>query len=154
MYANYIRYQDSTAATDLCAVTSSSLWHSLRSQRPSQVAAQLILNHLLTSWSRDLRERIISPQIVGIFLAICGTRRFITSWARSIVSIPPSKFSKIHFIIILPSTPGPYKWSPSLRLPYQNPVCTSCLPHTCYMPCPFQSFWFDDPNGVFGEYRT
>jgi hypothetical protein len=29
-----------------------------------------------------------------------------------------------------------FKWSPSLRSPYQNPVFTSRFPHTCYMPRP------------------
>jgi len=32
--------------------------------------------------------------------------------------------------------PGFPKWSLSLRFPHQNPVYTSPLPHTCYMPRP------------------
>jgi hypothetical protein len=33
-----------------------------------------------------------------------------------------------------------------LRSPYQDPVCTSPLPNSCYMPCPPHSSWFDHPN--------
>jgi hypothetical protein len=28
-----------------------------------------------------------------------------------------------------------FEWSPSFRFPYQNPVYTCSLPHTCCMPC-------------------
>jgi hypothetical protein len=63
----------------------------------------------------------------------------VPSWARPIQSMPPTYFSKIHFNIALPSTPGSSKWFPSLRFPHQNPVCTSPLPHTCYMPYPYFS---------------
>jgi hypothetical protein len=48
--------------------------------------------------------------------------------------MPPSHLLKIHFDIILPSTPGSPKWWLSLKSPYQNPVCTSPLPNTCHIP--------------------
>jgi hypothetical protein len=34
------------------------------------------------------------------------------------VHCPPSNLSQVHFNIILPSTPGSSKWSPSLRFPH------------------------------------
>ena len=46
----------------------------------------------------------------------------------------PPYFLKIHFNIILLSTPA--EWPLCFRFPHRNPVCTSPLPHTCYMPCP------------------
>ena len=49
------------------------------------------------------------------------------------VHTPTTHFLKIHLNIILLSTPGSYKWSLSLRFPFQNPVYTSPLSHMCYM---------------------
>ena len=46
------------------------------------------------------------------------------------VHTPTSHFLKFHLNIILPSTPGSYKWSLSLRFTHQNPVYASSLPHT------------------------
>jgi hypothetical protein len=39
--------------------------------------------------------------------------------------------------------PGPPQCSLSLRFLHQNPVYTSPLPHTRYMPCPSHSSRFD-----------
>ena len=52
-----------------------------------------------------------------------------------------SNFLKIHFLIILPSTPGSPQWSLSLSFPHQNPVYASPLIHTPYMFRPFNSSW-------------
>jgi hypothetical protein len=58
------------------------------------------------------------------------------------VHTPASHFPKIHPKIILLSTPGSPQWSPFLRFPHQNPVTTSPLTHTRYVPRPSHSSRF------------
>ena len=64
---------------------------------------------------------------------------------------PPPHSTYRRSIVILPShlTPGSSKWSSSLSFSYQNSVCTIPLPHTFYMSCPSQCFWFDHPNDIW-----
>ena len=71
------------------------------------------------------------------------------SSARSIQSMSPqSHFSKLHFNIILPSTPRSPKWTPSLTYPHQNAACTSPVSHTCHRPCPYHSSRIYHPNNI------
>jgi hypothetical protein len=72
-------------------------------------------------------QKLKHPKLLKKFPAFYRTQRFITvftrarhlslSSARLIQSMPPY-LSKIHFNIILPSTPGSFKWSLSLRFPH------------------------------------
>ena len=59
-----------------------------------------------------------------------------------------SNLFKTHINIILPYMPGYAKWSPSLRSPHHNPVYSSPLPNTCYMPRLSQSSGFDHLNHI------
>ena len=61
-------------------------------------------------------------------------------WARSIQSMSPSHFLEIHFHTI------PH---PLLSLPHPDPVYTSPLPHTCYMPSPSHSSQFDCRHNIW-----
>ena len=71
------------------------------------------------------------------------------SCARSIQSMSLSNVSKIHFNIILPSTPCSSEWSHPLRSSQPNPVRTTHLPHTYYIPRPSHSFQFYHPNDIW-----
>jgi hypothetical protein len=44
--------------------------------------------------------------------------------------------------------PGYSKWPLSPSFPHQNPVCTSPLPHTRYMPRSFHYSRFYQPNNI------
>jgi len=126
-------------------------------------AILLVLIHhfycLLPEWGKFLIEKLTGSQLVNKFATFYGTRRPIIDftsarhlslfWARSIKFMLPSYFLKIYLIIILPSTLGSSKWPLFLSFPHQNPVRTSPLPHTCYMPRPSHSSQFDHPNNIW-----
>ena len=99
----------------------------------------------ITPWSRVLPAKLRGSQLVKIFSSFYGTRRFITG-ARHLSQInpvhAPIPYSKIHLNIVLPSKPESSKWSPSLWFHRYNPVYTSPLSDTCYMPCPTASSRF------------
>ena len=66
------------------------------------------------------------------------------------VHIPTFHFLIIHLIIILPSKPESSKLTFLLRFTHQNPVHTSPLLHTCYIPLPHHCFRFIT-HTAFGE---
>ena len=65
------------------------------------------------------------------------------------VHTPTSHLLNIHLNIILLSNPGSPKRSLSLRFPHQNPVYTSSLHHTRYMPRPSHSSRFGQRNNIW-----
>ena len=65
---------------------------------------------------------------------------------------PQSHFLKIHFNIILPSTPGCSKRSLSLRFFFRIPACNSPLPHSRYVPGLSHSTLFDRPKCISWKY--
>ena len=113
----------------------------------------------LIAGSTVLLEKLIDSQLVKKFPTFYGSWRLVTtfprdcklslSWAINPVHAPPSHFQEFRLNIVIPSRPGSSKWSPSLRFLHQNPVRTTSLPHTCYMPRPSHSSWFDHPNNVW-----
>ena len=60
----------------------------------------------------------------------------------------PSHFLKILFNTTIPSASRSSKWSLCLRSPHQNPICTSPVSHTCYVPRQSHSSGFDSPNNI------
>ena len=103
----------------------------IQTTRHDSLQDPYLRQNLLTQWSRVLLEKLSGSQLVKNFLSQLDP-----------VYTPTSHFLNIHLNIILPSTPGSSKWSRSLRFSHQNPLYTSLLPHTCYMPRPSHSFCY------------
>ena len=109
---------------------------------------------LFTPWSRVL-EKVTDYQVVKKFRAFYGNRRFITaftsarhlslSWTRSIQSITSRLTSWISVLLLSSHL---RLGLPSGRFPHQTPVYASPLPHTRYMPRPYNSSRFYHPNNI------
>jgi len=67
---------------------------------------------------------------------------------------PTSHFLEIHLNIIFPSMPGSPQRSPSLRLPYQNPVNASPLPIRATCPAHLILRHFTTRTILGEEYRS
>ena len=70
-----------------------------------------------------------------------------------------SHFLKIRFNIILPSKPASSMWSRCHKCPppHQNPVCSSSVSCTCYLPHPSHFYWCVHLNNILifsEEYRA
>ena len=64
------------------------------------------------------------------------------------VHIPTSHLLEIHPNIIQPSTPRSPQWSPSLRLPHQDPIYPPLLTHMHHMLSPSHSSRFYHPHNI------
>ena len=62
---------------------------------------------------------------------------------------PPFAFFKMHFNIVLPSTPISSMRSLSIRFSIRNFVCNFIFPSVCYMLGRSHSPWFDHRNKIW-----
>ena len=66
----------------------------------------------------------------------------------------PSRFLRVHFNIILPSTLCLLSGLFPTGLSHQSPICTCPVLHPCHMPHPSYSFWFYHANNVWRAVQT
>jgi len=119
----------------LCSLHDSSLFCESCTCRRSLTHTYL----LITPWSRVILEKLTGSQIVKKFPRMLWNPKVHYRIHNSPPPVPilnqldpvhalTSHFLKIHLNIILPSTPGPFKWPLSLRFSHQNRMYTFTLP--------------------------
>jgi len=127
----------------ICVLEVSDSNLALGTSLPSWRFCDVLVQYLLTPWSRVLLEKLTGLQLVKIsphFMESEGSLPHSQVPATCPYPEPawsslhiPSHFLKIHFTIILPSTSG----SLSLRFPRQNPVYASTPPIRATCPAHF-----------------
>jgi hypothetical protein len=103
-----------------------------------------ILTYLHTPQSRVLLEKLTSVQLVKEFPVFYKTRKFITAAtsAPTCSNPEPARSSpyphiplpKIYLNIILPSTPGSFKWSPFSGFPAKTLYIPLSFPYALHVP--------------------
>ena len=118
-----------------------------------------LLTYLLTPWCKVLLEKLTgfaaSQEIPRIsrnpkvhHLIHKRPPPFPILGQPNPVHIPTSHLLEVHPNIIHPSTPRSPQWSPSLRVPHQDPIHTPLLTHTRHMPSPSHSSRFYHPHNI------
>ena len=108
------------------------------------------LTYLLTPWRRVLLEKLTGSAASHEIPRILSNPKVHYHIQKCLPPVPnlsqlhpvpttPSQFLQVHLNIILSSTSVSPQWPLSLRLPHQNPVHTSLLPHMRHMPRPSHS---------------
>ena len=117
----------------------------------------IIINYLLTPWSRVLLQKLIGSQPVKKFPALYWTRRFITAFTSDRNLSLSQAINPVHASILVSKVPSSYyrsiyAWVSQVtsfpRTPQQNTVCTSSRHHACFMHRPPNSSRFDHPNNI------